>query len=267
MPWTFAHPAAVLPLRRLCPRYLSFPALIVGSIAPDIGYYVAGSDFATQAHSFEGIPWIGLPSGLLVLGLLCLLRKPLCFVLPQPHRAALSPLLLAPVVFNVLTALKVTASLMLGATTHIVWDAFTHQRDLIGLHIKLLQVPVFHLGATAVQVYYLMQWLSTLAGSAILVIAYRHWLRSACVGELKRAATHEDRWRWRLLTATAIAAVAIAVPLALDVAMQFSGAFAVAVLARCIAVFGAVAFAALLAASAMYSYARSYRHLQHPRPF
>ena len=28
MPFTLAHPAAVLPLKRFCPRYLSFPALI-----------------------------------------------------------------------------------------------------------------------------------------------------------------------------------------------------------------------------------------------
>jgi hypothetical protein len=37
MRWTIAHPAAVLPLRRLCPRFLSCPALIVDSVAPDIG--------------------------------------------------------------------------------------------------------------------------------------------------------------------------------------------------------------------------------------
>ncbi|MFX7840593.1 DUF4184 family protein, partial [Acinetobacter baumannii] len=29
MPWTFAHPAAMLPLRRLCPRWLSWPALVL----------------------------------------------------------------------------------------------------------------------------------------------------------------------------------------------------------------------------------------------
>jgi hypothetical protein len=38
MPFPLAHPAAVLPLRRYCPKYLSFPVLIVGSLVPDVGY-------------------------------------------------------------------------------------------------------------------------------------------------------------------------------------------------------------------------------------
>ena len=29
MPWTLAHPAAILPLRRFAPRWLSLPALIL----------------------------------------------------------------------------------------------------------------------------------------------------------------------------------------------------------------------------------------------
>ena len=38
MPFPLAHPAAVLPLGRHYPRYLSFPALIIGSLSPDVGY-------------------------------------------------------------------------------------------------------------------------------------------------------------------------------------------------------------------------------------
>ena len=39
MPWTFAHPAAILPLRRFCPAPLDFSALVIGSMVPDLGYY------------------------------------------------------------------------------------------------------------------------------------------------------------------------------------------------------------------------------------
>src|ERR1700744_2163138 len=35
MPWTFAHPAAVLPLRKALRSRLSFCALVVGSMSPD----------------------------------------------------------------------------------------------------------------------------------------------------------------------------------------------------------------------------------------
>jgi hypothetical protein len=50
MPYPLAHPAAVLPLRRLCPRRLSFPALVVGSLCPDVGYPLGVSRFS---HSFS----------------------------------------------------------------------------------------------------------------------------------------------------------------------------------------------------------------------
>ena len=255
MPWTFAHPAAVLPLRRYCPRHLSFPALVVGSLTPDLGYYVPGAEFATHAHSFSGSVLICLPLGLMVLAVLCLLRKPLCYVLPQPHRAALMPLSEVPVTLTLSRLIKVAVSLVLGACTHIIWDAFTHKRDLIGLHIEALQAPLFNVGATGVPVYYLTQWLSTLAGTAILLIAYRRWLRRASTS-LRHVATHEDRWRRALLIAIAAIALVIAVPLALDVAARFNGAFAAAVMMRCIAVFGTVAFALLVCASAVCCYWR-----------
>ena len=255
MPWTFAHPVAVLPLRRFCPRYLHFPSLIVGALTPDFGYYIAGAGFATHAHSFSGVVAVCLPTGLLMLGVLCLMRKPLCFVLPQPHRAALAPLADAPITVSVVLLLKIAVSLMLGACTHMVWDAFTHKRDLIGLQMDWLLAPAFQIGATVVPVYYLTQWISTLAGTAILVIAYCRWLRS--INTVPRdTVAHEEGWCRRLLIAIAIIALVIAVPIAMEVAARYSGAFSIAVLMRCVAVFGTVAFVVLLGACAAYCYRR-----------
>jgi hypothetical protein len=256
MPWTFAHPAAVLPLRRFCPRYLSFPALIVGSTMPDFGYYVPGTDFATHAHSFSGLIETCLPTGLLVLCVLCLLRKPLCFLLPQPHRAAMGVVVDVPIAWSLKLLLRVMASLVIGAATHLIWDAFTHQRDLAGLHIELLQAPMFEIGTTPMPVYYALQWLSTLAGAAILIVAYRAWLRGAEAGVTRSDTAREDRWRYRLLKVISVTAVVVAVPLAVIIATRFSGAFAIAVLLRCIAVFGAMTFAALASSAAMVCYAR-----------
>ena len=87
MPWTLAHPAAVLPLRRW-PKYLPFTGLVVGSMAPDFGYYTGHFDLARDAHSPLGLLALCLPTGLLVVLLLRRLRRPLIELLPQPHRAA-----------------------------------------------------------------------------------------------------------------------------------------------------------------------------------
>jgi hypothetical protein len=61
MPWTLSHPAAVLPLRRLTPQPLDFPALVIGSMTPDIGYYINRFDLANFAHTLPGSVFACLP--------------------------------------------------------------------------------------------------------------------------------------------------------------------------------------------------------------
>ncbi len=39
MPFTFAHPAAVLPFMKKQSKYISVTALILGSMAPDFEYF------------------------------------------------------------------------------------------------------------------------------------------------------------------------------------------------------------------------------------
>jgi hypothetical protein len=68
MPFALAHPAAVLPLRRYCPRQLDFPALLVGSLAPDLGYAFLPLHVYGFSHQF----WAGsfgfcLPAGLVLV--------------------------------------------------------------------------------------------------------------------------------------------------------------------------------------------------------
>ncbi|WP_374709637.1 DUF4184 family protein [Massilia scottii] len=36
MPFTFCHSAIVIPLHRCAPRFTSLPALVIGSMAPDL---------------------------------------------------------------------------------------------------------------------------------------------------------------------------------------------------------------------------------------
>src|SRR5580704_6496880 len=87
MPWTFAHPAAVLPLRPL--RALPFGALIAGSCVPDLGYYVERRELAALAHTAPGLVLVCLPAGLAVFALARFLHRPVASLLPEPHRGAL----------------------------------------------------------------------------------------------------------------------------------------------------------------------------------
>jgi hypothetical protein len=40
MPFTFAHPAIVLPLKHLPKRWYSLTGLIIGSMTPDFEYFI-----------------------------------------------------------------------------------------------------------------------------------------------------------------------------------------------------------------------------------
>jgi len=127
MPWTFAHPAAIVPLRSLCPRWLSFPALILGAMAPDFSYYVGmHGQWRTFCHTPEGILTACLPLSLLLLALLLRFAAPLTVLLPEPHRALVRGQLQPPP-HPAWRAWAVAAlSVLIGAATHVLWDSFTH---------------------------------------------------------------------------------------------------------------------------------------------
>lgn len=93
MPFTLAHPAAVIPLKKLFwGRDLVVSALVVGSIMPDFGYFVPVTDFSSVSHSWWGMLVFDVPVGLLILWVFHnLLKHPLMKLLPDHHRHRLPP--------------------------------------------------------------------------------------------------------------------------------------------------------------------------------
>ena len=251
MPFTLSHPAAVLPLRRLCPR-LNFAALLIGSVIPDIGYYIPALAAHQQTHSLAGLIFPGLPVGLLMLGLLHLLKRPLCFVLPQPHRDALTPLGTEsrrwPSLASLVTA---AASVLLGAWTHIAWDSFTHRGRWGPQHLPFLNDPALVIGGQAIPLYEWLQWLSSIAGGLILLWAYRSWLRRQMLQAAPSAASGGERWRYFLLGGLGLAAMAGSLPCALAGAAAFHGATACAAFVFQLWVHFAAFYTVLLALSSV----------------
>jgi len=185
MPCTFSHPLAVVPLRRFCPERLNFSALVIGSMSPDFGYYVRQFRLAGFAHTMLGSFAVCLPSGLLAVGLFYLLRQPLCFILPQPHRAAVMPLALRQPAFSLSAFLVTAVCVLLGAWTHSIWDSFTHDGGWAVQHFAVLRVSIVHAGVTALPLSYV---LSRPARS----VRAHFWSSSTSVGS---AASAEPRSR------------------------------------------------------------------------
>lgn len=175
MPWTFAHPAAVLPLQRL---KLPLTGLALGSIAPDLGYYIGRFDWATQAHSVTGLVTHCLPVTLLLAWLLVMLLPVWSAPLPEPHRSAWRQAA-RPHFRPWPDLLRMLLAVLLGAATHLLWDAATHYHGVFVQAWPVLREPLLVLGGRAVAAYSVLQHGSTLLGASVLTIAYRRWLRRA----------------------------------------------------------------------------------------
>src|SRR5262245_26185542 len=123
MPFTLSHAAAILPLHRFGNSHLSLAALTIGSMSPDIPYFVE-LPFGNDSHSLLGIFYFCWPVGLVLWGIFeYLLKQPTLDLMPGSVRTRFA--CHTPRVSTRLM-LAVSISIMLGALTHVAWDSFTH---------------------------------------------------------------------------------------------------------------------------------------------
>ncbi|WP_284302820.1 DUF4184 family protein [Mobilicoccus caccae] len=121
MPVTFAHPVAVLALRR---TPLPMSALVIGSMVPDLPLFLpwAPLDYATT-HTPLGLVTVDVVIGVLVWAVWhAVIRAPVLDAAPSPLRRRIAS---APAPRG-MRALLVPVAVAVGATTHVVWDEFTH---------------------------------------------------------------------------------------------------------------------------------------------
>ncbi|MDA0167964.1 DUF4184 family protein [Solirubrobacter taibaiensis] len=124
MPITFSHPAAVVPLLGVG---LVPSALVIGSITPDLPYYLPGPLTSARTHAVSGIVTFDLALGLLAFLVWHVLLAPTAVALaPAALRERLAPGLPVPVREHLARWWVVLVSLVIGAATHVVWDSFSH---------------------------------------------------------------------------------------------------------------------------------------------
>ena len=242
MPWTFSHPAAILPLRRFTPKYLSLPALVCGSMSPDMSYYVGNYalGWGTYAHTAAGSVVLDVPVGLVCLLLFYVLRGPLWFLLPQPHRSALAPMLASAPWRRVSFLIIAPVSVLIGAWTHNFWDSFTHYTGWMVLHLPFLYSVCRYL-----------QHLSTVVGIAALALVYFPWLRQQRHLEQPIRA---DAVRYIAAMVALVVAVAVAYPFALRGSEAFGSNHGFQVLAIELAIYtGSALGLIVLVYSAVYA--------------
>lgn len=161
MPFTLAHPAAVLPLFR---RPFVPSALVAGAVAPDLLYvgplyriatqHIHGNFTLTLTHKLTSALWLDPLLALLLLAVFNLvLKRPLIALAPQALAARL-PAPDRPRLPGVDVLFWMVVSAAAGALTHVTWDSFTHGDG-----------------------YFVLQYVSTVGGCLVLAIWFYRWYR------------------------------------------------------------------------------------------
>ena len=169
MPFTVSHAAAVLPLHRLSKHKLPLTALMIGSMAPDFGYFFTHEVSRQITHSFMGLFIFSLPMGMMVwLFYVAMLEKATITLLSDrwhtrfAHTDAITPGLIA----------RAAIAIVLGAVTHLLWDSFTHGRTFMARAFPVLLRPTP--GIPWLPIYHLLHAISSVVGLLILAFWARH---------------------------------------------------------------------------------------------
>jgi hypothetical protein len=206
MPFTPAHVAAALPFRR---SRLIWSALIVGTIAPDLEYYVRLNADGRYGHTLAGTFLVTLP---LAFGTLWLfhrfVKEPFVELMPDGLRRRLTVYLGGFGFGGAARFSLIIAPLLVGIVTHLVWDSFTHPNGWPVLHWATLRHRVHMPLIGGVPVYKILQHASTLLGIAILLVWLLAWYRTAEVCSASPGRSQDGWPKRKSLTLLAMAGIA-----------------------------------------------------------
>jgi hypothetical protein len=180
MPFTLSHPAAVIPIR----RYGILSALVVGSIAPDILYFIPRVQQSAYGHTLPGLFFFCLPWGLAALWLFhTFLKRPLISLFPVSQQMKLLPVAEGFSFFPLAQFAKIIGSILLGAASHITWDSFTHNSGWMVEQFGFLRKHIIIASRLQIGIYDVLQYASSVIGMVLIGYYYFRWLRESSASE------------------------------------------------------------------------------------
>jgi hypothetical protein len=175
MPYTLAHPLFAYPLKHVNRKWLSVTGLVLGSMGPDMEYFIYLAPHQTIGHTIPGLFMQVIP--------LCILLGYLFHYMVKTSLA-----LHLPSVFDMdkraygllkhwdMRSLRAwiiyLASVIIGFCTHILVDAFTHERGYFVHHLDILNRSV----VLNLPVFKLLQYSFSLLGLAVIALTIIFYL-------------------------------------------------------------------------------------------
>ena len=205
MPFTVSHPAIILPAKYLPDKWVSMTGLIIGSITPDFEYFMRMKVESVYSHTWAGMFWFDLPLALLLTFVYhYIVRDSFICNSPRFIKRRLSPYL----DFKWWNYFKhhffiVIICLLVGISSHIFWDSFTHPH---GDFVKLIPFlrEVSNINGLHLPNYRIMQAISTLVGGTIVCFSFM------CIPRAKEyAKSRNPVYYWFIVFGTGLAAANI----------------------------------------------------------
>jgi hypothetical protein len=202
LPFTLSHAAAVLPAVRTdgTGRGRLVPAVLVaGSFAPDMTYYAASvlsgaMEFGDVTHALPGVFTVDVLIAWALVGLWLLMREPLVALLPRARQGRVAALLRCGAPRERMRPSLVArwyVSAVLGALTHVVWDAFTHL-DRWGMRL----FPVLGREVAGSPLYWYLQYGGSAVAAVVIAVFVARALRRTPVREPVGVPLLAVRDRW-----------------------------------------------------------------------
>ncbi|HMQ61409.1 MAG TPA: DUF4184 family protein [Flavilitoribacter sp.] len=169
MPFTFSHPAVILPLTYLPRRWFSLTGLVIGSLTPDFEYFLRMRLQSRYSHTTAGLFWFDLPLGLVLAFLFHnQVRNSLFDNLPPFFKSRFQ----AFRQFNwnsyfIKHIWIVAVSILVGAASHLLWDSFTHKTGYFVRTLPALAGSV-ELSGIQLPIFKLLQHISTIIGGVVI---------------------------------------------------------------------------------------------------
>lgn len=208
MPFTFlSHQAVVLPLKLRAPRAVSGTALVLGSIAPDVEYFLRTYPTGTVGHTWIGQLTFCLPVTLVLYWIVTrIVARPLAVHLPDGGDLRLSEYaLLREQPAGARQWLTVATSAIIGSVSHVVLDKLSGGWSSRAATHFGSWLPYSALGSDAAWVAFKLSTWFVLAAVTLLIMQHigRHMLIRRWVVERGVASGSPAPSAWRTTVAAA----------------------------------------------------------------
>jgi hypothetical protein len=211
MPFTISHAAAVLPFSRLLARWRLLSAVVIGAMVPDFGLFFPWRLQRFETHSIGGLFSFCLPVGMVTYWVFqYFIKAPVLEVLPEGAYARWRPYASPACIASIRQWILVALGVLAGAVTHLVWDAFTHEKARGVRLIPWLDEPV-DIGPHHMAGVRLLQDGSSLIGLAVVLGLVAYGLRRGRDRPVQeRLLPAAERLAWVLTYAVAAVAFSVA---------------------------------------------------------